>query len=166
MTIHDGLYAAEDYFRYVEGLDYGILPVPKWDEKQENYNGFVMQQLFIVPSSLNEEDYENTSIIIEALSAEGYKQVFPVYFEIALKQKYTTDNESIRVLDIINETKSVSFSCIYEYWEGFNLCLTQIYARGNDNFASYYASNYKRAAKRAERVQKGFTKMAEEQGIR
>ena len=166
MIIHIGVDFAASDARHVEGLDYGILPMPKWDEKQEDYKTMVMHYPFIVPATLREENYENTSILIEALSAEGYKQVFPAYFEIALKQKYSTDNESMRVLDIINESKAVSFSWAYENWEGFDLCLYYIYEKGSDNFASYYAANQKKAAKRAEKVQKAFVKMAEDQGIR
>ena len=44
-------------------------------------------------------------IILEALACESYKSVVPAYYEIALKTKYTRDEDSARMLDIIFENR-------------------------------------------------------------
>ncbi|MBQ4575242.1 MAG: hypothetical protein IJA85_08575 [Clostridia bacterium] len=165
MIFHENVGVAVNHLRFVENLDYGILPMPKWDEKQETYKTAGTFYPFVIPSSLDESEYENTSLLLEAYSAESYKQVLPAYFEIALKQKYTTDNESMRVLDIVKEAQFVSFAYAYEYGQGFNICMNNIFNTGGPNGASYYEKNVKRAAKQAEKVQKAFEKMAEEQGL-
>lgn len=59
-------------------FEFGILPNFKLDENQENYytNGGGGPQAIPVTSS----DSERTSIVMEALNAEGYKQVIPKYY--------------------------------------------------------------------------------------
>ena len=80
--------------------DFGIVPYPKSDENQKQYysmsNGAWAK---IVPNHV--ADPERTSIILEALAAESKNIVIPAYKEICLKTKFTRDDESSEMLDII-----------------------------------------------------------------
>ena len=78
--------------------DFGIIPTPKLDESQEDY--FIRPdttKLMVIPS--NAPDTERTSVIIEALSYEGYTYLRPLYYETMLKNKYLRDEESVEMLD-------------------------------------------------------------------
>ena len=57
--------------------DFGIIPYPKYDEKQENYHSTALDgfSLFVLP--IDAEDKEMSAIITEALCAESYKRVVP-----------------------------------------------------------------------------------------
>jgi hypothetical protein len=89
------------HFRDMD-IDFGIIPYPKFDEQQENYYS---QIAWIEPVSLpayaNDDGLERTSIILEALAAESYRLVTPVYIDVVLRTKYTRDDESEEMLDII-----------------------------------------------------------------
>ena len=68
-------------------LSYGILPMPKLDASGEGYYGAAFDRPFVVPTTA-EDRLDTIGIVIEALNAEGYKQVFPAYYEIAMKTRY------------------------------------------------------------------------------
>ena len=81
--------------------DFGMVPFPKFDEVQEQYGAMVEAggRATIVPVTI--KDPEVVGAVLEALNFYGWKDVIPVYFEIALKQKYTRDNEASRMFDLI-----------------------------------------------------------------
>lgn len=83
--------------------DFGVLPYPKYDDTQEKYyttstDGF---SLFLIPSTV--KDKEMVGIITEALCAESNKNVVPIYYDVVLKDKFTRDEESSQMLDIIRD---------------------------------------------------------------
>lgn len=91
-------------------MDLGILPVPKWDEKQENYlnvspNGHAL----MIPNSV--QNTERSGVILEALSYYSSKYhsddaVMPAYFETALTARSARDDESAESLQIIHDNIS------------------------------------------------------------
>lgn len=92
-------------FYYIDILrdmetEFGIIPFPKFDEKQERYrNRISFYDTFVVP--ITATNLDRTSIIIEALTCESMNTVIPAYYDIALKTKYTRDDESQEMLDLI-----------------------------------------------------------------
>jgi hypothetical protein len=93
-----------------ETVEFGILPVAKWDENQENYlnvspNGHAL----MIPNSV--QDTERSGIILEALSYYSSKYhsddaVMPAYFETALTARSARDDESAESLQIIHDNIS------------------------------------------------------------
>lgn len=82
--------------------DFGVLPIPKWDEAQDRYYSIVSvytSSLMSVPSIT--QDLERTGILLEALAAESKYTLMPAYYDVALKTKYSRDDESSEMLDII-----------------------------------------------------------------
>ena len=64
---------------------------------------------------------DNLGIVLEAMSYYGYKDVIPVYKEVALKTKTARDNESADMLDIV-------FSTIY-FDFGTNIMYDAVFAQ-------------------------------------
>ena len=97
----------------VQGLrgmetDFGILPFPKYDEKQEKYYSNVLDGwINCVP--ITNTDFEMTSVIMEALAVESRNLVLPAYLETALRTKYSRDDESLEMLNIIEQGRTVDF---------------------------------------------------------
>ncbi len=91
---------------------YGVLPYPKYDEAQTNYYTNSMDQLsvFGIPKTLPAEDYEFVGIITEVLNAETYKTVTPVYYDTALKDRYSQDRETAEMIDLIMNGRVYEFS--------------------------------------------------------
>lgn len=85
--------------------DFGVVPMPKLDENQENYA--VHRQANIgatisVPLVLN--DPELVGIVLEELAYRSFKDVMPVYMNSVLEGKYFRDPESIITLRIMRES--------------------------------------------------------------
>ena len=89
-------------------IDYGVLPLPKYDEKQENYITPSFDCQFAIPTTAN--DLDKISLLIEAYSSAGYNITREAYFETALSIKYTRDDDSVEMLGIISDTLAVDLA--------------------------------------------------------
>lgn len=109
---------SSEVYRTME-TDFGIIPYPKYDENQEKYETFSKTGYgtFAIPSVVS--DGEMSAIITVALNAESYKKVVPAYYDVALKTKYSRDDESAEMLDIIRKGFDMDFACVcldYTKW--------------------------------------------------
>ena len=106
------MYAETSEFRNMQD-DYGILPVPKYDEKQKEYYTFSHDQytVFMVPKTV--ADPEMSGAVLEALAYESYYSVQPVYYDLVLRGRYANDPESRAMLDMITTNIRVDPSWIY-----------------------------------------------------
>ena len=119
-----------------ETIEFGILPVPKWDEAQENYlnvspNGHAL----MIPITV--QDTDRVGNILEALSYYSSKYysddaAMPAYFEKALTAKSARDDESAKSLEIIHDNicytvkivaNSLSF---YTQLDNFNMNISSV----------------------------------------
>ncbi len=152
-------------FRYAVGslreseISYGFLPIPKFDETQDNYISGSNDRPYAVP--LTVVDTDKVGVIIEAMSAEGYKQVRPAYIDIAMKQKYAYDEESAKVLDIVTNTMLLDLAYIYGGSSGFGFALMNSLKPENANtdFASYYAATITSQETLLNKMQDAFDKI-------
>lgn len=94
---------------------YGIVPVPKLDEAQENYQTFVHDQFtaLAIPNSVPDSRLSMIGAFLEADACESYRTVIPAYYEIALKGKYLSDNESALMLDLIYQSIYIDGGVLY-----------------------------------------------------
>ncbi len=88
---------------------YGMIPYPKLDEAQENYYALVHDSttLFCIPVSVS--DIEMPCAVLEAMCAENYRTVTPAYYEVALKVKYTQDDISSQIIDLLHDNVRTDF---------------------------------------------------------
>ena len=85
-------------------VDFGIVPYPKWDEAQDKYYSRIEGcELFGIPK-INKKP-EMAGVILEAMSCESMKSVIPAYYDVALKVKYTRDDDSADMLDLAFENR-------------------------------------------------------------
>lgn len=151
-----------EYFREREN-EYGILPYPKFDEAQDGYYTMVDggHAALAIPKSV--QDLEFVGIITEALNAETHKIVFPAYYEIALKVKYSHDDESVKMLDMIVENRIFDFGYVYDNWKGVSFIYQRLLRDEKSmDFASYYAKNSSAAEDYYDGVIEYFDKLANE----
>lgn len=93
-----------------EEIDFGILPIAKYNETQEKYfHVSPNPHSIMVPTTT--VDTERTGVLLEALSY--YSSVYysdnaliPAYYELALKAKSATDTESADMLTLIHDNIS------------------------------------------------------------
>ena len=89
-------------------FEYTILPVPKLDENQKDYQVASTGNNFAVPTTI--KDKERTGTIIEAMSRLGYIDVFPAYKDLALRGRYSTNQDCADMIDIICDHIYISFA--------------------------------------------------------
>ncbi len=80
--------------------DFGIIPYPMYDEDQGSYYtrvSYIMTP--IVP--ITNGNLEMTGAVLETTNYLAKKNITPAYYEISLKGKYSRDEESTTMLDLI-----------------------------------------------------------------
>ncbi len=96
--------------------DFGILPVPKFNDGQDRYYSFVSMHtsgMMSVPISAG--DLTRTSIILESMAFESGKTVQAAYKDTLLLSKYTFDEESSAMLDIIFANRVFDIGILYGF---------------------------------------------------
>ena len=90
---------------------------------------------------------EFASIITEVLNAEAYKQLYPVYYEDALQNKYARDAGTIEMLDIIMQGRNFDMSTLFSAQIGLYTFFRELVASKKTDFASAYAKKESKAQK-------------------
>ena len=103
-------------------------------------------RLFAIP--VTNSDTEFTGVVLEALSSQAAKDIIPAYFEITLKTKYTRDNESAKMFELIMDTRvydrADTFWC-EQLRDGF---LRDLFGKGSRDLASAAESNRSKIEKK------------------
>ncbi len=89
------------YMREMEE-EYGILPIPKLDEAQQEYLSSTQewgQCVYCIPVCC--ADVEMAGAALEYIASLSTDTIRAAYYDVALARKYTRDNESVEVLDIL-----------------------------------------------------------------
>ncbi|MCL2773702.1 MAG: extracellular solute-binding protein [Oscillospiraceae bacterium] len=122
--------------------DYGIIPYPKYDETQDNYYSRIWDALSLMCVPMNCDKTEAVGAFMEAMGSESYKTVTPAYFNIALKDKYTRDDVSSQMLDIVRSGAYLNFASIYNESIGSPwFCMRNLMQAKSKDFASWYDKN-------------------------
>jgi hypothetical protein len=144
--------------------DYTILPYPKLDESQEKYLTSAMDNftVFCIPVTCQKLDM--VSVVTESLNVESFRSVYPVYYEVALKDKYARDAFSIEMIDLLMEGRTFDFATLFTAQDSLNN-LNTIFQKAvlnkNGDFASVYAKEQKRMTKTLEKILTAFSELSE-----
>lgn len=97
---------------------YGFLPMPKADVAQENYITVIHNSMrdYALPANCQKPDAVTAAL--EELAFRSYQDVRPVYVESTLKIKYTRDDKSAQMIDIILDNTYCDFAYIYSNYTG------------------------------------------------
>ncbi len=125
-------------------VDFGILPVPKYDEAQESYLSSISSHntAFITVPVIHDNP-EKVGYILEAMAAESKYTLIPAYYDLNLISKGLRDEQSEEMLDIIVNQRVFDLGDIFGFG-GF--AETWLYMTYNDQ--RDIASLYERSAKR------------------
>jgi len=127
-------------FRSME-TDFGIIPYPKWDENQAKHKTYSDVGFSVACVPADAPNLEKTGAVLDTLSAVSKEKVIPAYYEEALAYKYTRDEDSAEMLDVIREGFYMDFTVFYAQTLNLGGILNNLMANDNSNFASYYAAN-------------------------
>lgn len=96
-------------------VNYGVLPMPKLNEDQDEYRTiFCNNSSFLVLcSNLSDEKAKVVSAVIELLAATSYKNVTPVYYSTVLQGIYSKDQPDAEMYDLILDSFVADFGFAY-----------------------------------------------------
>ncbi|MCL2098935.1 MAG: hypothetical protein FWH24_00680 [Oscillospiraceae bacterium] len=133
-------------------FEFGILPIPKFDTAQEKYLTMINEHASVMAIPAYNANLEMSGAVIEVLSAESHKKLVPAYYEVSLKTKYSRDEESVRMLDLIFEGVVYDFGLLYAI-QTFDIYQTILCNEADPGtFASQIERNQARAETALQRV--------------
>lgn len=120
--------------------DIAFLPVPKYDESQDEYRSLSAGgAVAVLPATLGEDRLENVGLLLEALSVESNKSVLPAYYEKTLKGKYARDDDSMKMLEIILDSSFYDLGV--SIWPNvtLNILMENVFLNMNNTISSTIA---------------------------
>jgi hypothetical protein len=122
--------------------EFGMLPVPKYDEAQENYvtNMYWATHVVSIPTTC--VDVDRAAIVIETLNYEATEKLLPVYYD-RVSYKGLRDNDSIDMLEIIRTTRYYNWGLAYDWIESIEPNVHDMLLAGNGNISSLVAASKK-----------------------
>jgi hypothetical protein len=139
--------------------DFGIMPMPKFDESQSGYHHCVNPNVcatIVIPK--DNMQYEMTGYVMDALGAASKNLLTPAYYDVNLKGKYFRDEESAEMLDLIFETRFFDVGMYYQLG-GYNEKVITMMQQNDTDFASMYAKNEKVANKILQKINDAYAAM-------
>lgn len=154
-----GWFYTSELLRDME-VDYAVIPFPKYDESQETYLSLAhdISVIACLPSTCSKADMAGA--VMETLAFEGYKNLLPAYYEVAIKVKYNRDSTdaAMQILDIIHDNSTTDFAFIYNYaLNGIGLIERDLMGGKSADFASKYAKSEKTYQKKLDKLIEAYT---------
>lgn len=88
-------------------ISYGIVPVPKYDEDQQNYRTVMGNPVTLYGVSMSCQKKDICTAVLECMGSYGYRLTTPAIFENNMKVRYSDDDVNAQMYDIVRE--SISF---------------------------------------------------------
>ena len=101
-------------------MHYGLLPMPKADELQEDYTTSINvyhYPVIVIPTS-NVDKLDATCYALEAMAYYGKEIVTPEYYDRTLTYKRFQDDESREMLDLIFRNRTYDLGTIFDFSNG------------------------------------------------
>ena len=92
--------------------DYGVLPLPKYNEEQEMYHTIPQDAFNMIHVMGDIQDPDMVSAALELMCAESYKTVTPELFNEVLKYRYMRDDASGQMLDHLRAGLRMDFATL------------------------------------------------------
>ena len=115
--------------------EFGMLPVPKYDEAQEDYVTNMYWATHVVSIPVTCTDLDRAAIVIETLNYEANEQLLPVYYD-RVSYKGLRDNDSIDMLEIIRKTRYYNWGLAYDWLGSIEPSVHDMLLAGNGNISS------------------------------
>lgn len=105
-------------FRDMED-DFLILPIPKYDEEQENYisSSRNTHSAFGMPATC--KNTAKAGAAMEFISAKRYEKVVPAYYEKTMKTKVSRNTTAVELLELIRSSMKMDIGYTYNAVIGY-----------------------------------------------
>jgi len=118
--------------------DFGILPIPKYDESQDRYYHCINPHVAMMISvPIYNSNLDLTGYVMDALGATSKNILTPAYYEIQLKTKGARDDQSEKSIDIILGSLTYDMGYIFDWGTIGQFTLTLVDQGKTDLVSSY-----------------------------
>ncbi|MBQ3861845.1 MAG: hypothetical protein II779_15080 [Clostridia bacterium] len=132
-------------------VDFGIIPTPKMDEAQQEYSHFIDSTCNIFYTlPVSSPDPDSAAYILETIAYASHFDITPAYYDVCLKAKYSRDEESSAMLDIIFSSYRLEIANAYSLG-GLYDSVTNVMSSGG-NISSTLAAQQKSSGKILEKT--------------
>ena len=132
--------------------DFGILPIPLYEESQERYYHCVnphVAAMLTVP--IYNRDFERTGYILDTLGAESKNVLTPAYYDIYLKTKGARDDQSEATIDIVLDSLTYDMGYIFN-WGTIGQFTLSLVDSGKTDLTSSYSKIEKATIKQMDKA--------------
>ena len=142
--------------------EYGIAPIPKYDDNQEDYYTHVQDQLTVmgIVATVSQDDLPMMGAVMETIAEQSYKHVFPAYYENALSYKYLQNPQSVEMLDLIYHSIKVEGTFIYSSKFAMLGQLRTIVSNDNNRISSVLKGYNRKWSSGATELNEGLEKLS------
>ena len=115
------IYSLDLAMNYLQdgGVDYGIVPIPKFDASQKDYRTTLNYKYSLYMISKGTDIPDVAAATLEAMASESYRSVTPDLYETCMKIRYVTDATSQKMIDYVRDGVSFeigrTFTHIFNY---------------------------------------------------
>ena len=138
---------------------FGILPMPKYDEAQENYVCYRAPATIYLCVPVTNVALDETAAVLDAASYLSYTDVLPVYYNVTIAQKGLRDDESIEMLEIIQSSRYFDIGRVFGWTTDLYNSIETSLLKGKSDVASTIA---KQKSKVEKNIDKTWEKLAGE----
>lgn len=109
------------------GVDYGILPIPKFNADQTDYHTALEMTYSMFSIPVDCKDKEMVAAVMEALGSDGYTYLVPEIFEKQMKYQYSKTGDDSRMFDLLRQGIIYEPGRIFSYIDCFSLVRRAVY---------------------------------------
>ncbi len=129
--------------------DFGLLPLPKYDENQADYIQYVDEWCpspVVVPVMV--QNPERSGFLIQLLAETGMEQIKPEYYDRTLSYMLVRDADSLSMLEIITDKFVLDSAVLYE-WSSYRNPFKRAFSDGTglSSLLGTYGNSIKNAIK-------------------
>ena len=122
------------------GVNFGVLPWPKYDDEVEVYNSMVNAgtDVYSIPINTTDDHMEMIASVLEVMSFLGQRDIMSLYYETILTYQDMPDEDSIEMLEYVHDGLNYDFGYFYNPGSGF-VTLTSTCKNSNTSASRAYA---------------------------
>ncbi len=139
--------------------DIGVIPYPKFDESQANYQSFLNGDVPVTGLPVTCQDPDMASAVLEALCAGAYRNVTMTEIDKVFKGQLSRDTDTAEMIDLILSTSKAEllvmigpvgnpwYVAVRHMCESVGAKLASIYASGLTQWQTYVDERFDKAVK-------------------
>lgn len=121
--------------------DYGVLPLPKFNESQPNYMTDVSGacSFLVIPASISDDTIDMIGAVTESMAAASYDIITPSLYEVIVSTKNVRDAESSDIVQLIIRNRI--FDPAHMYYLSIDNYVEMLLKAKSTDVASYFATH-------------------------